>query len=80
MRGAGDTLTSMFITIFTLWIVRIPASYFLSVKFGNIGIWWGIPVAWFLGLTLSFLYYETGRWKKKAVVRKDMRNGVETEK
>ncbi len=74
LRGAGDTLTSMFITIFTLWIVRIPASYFLSVKFGNIGIWWGIPIAWCLGLTLAFLYYKTGRWKKKAVVRRDLDN------
>ncbi len=73
LRGSGDTLTSMFITIFTLWIVRIPASYFLSVKFGNVGIWWGIPVAWFLGLTLSFLYYKTGRWKKKGVVSKKVR-------
>ncbi|NOX85525.1 MAG: MATE family efflux transporter [Chlorobi bacterium] len=74
LRGAGDTLTSMFITMFTLWIVRIPASYFLSVKFGNVGIWWGIPIAWCLGLTLSFLYYKTGRWKKKAVVRRNMEN------
>jgi len=80
LRGAGDTLTSMFITMFTLWIVRIPASYFLSVKFGNIGIWWGIPIAWVLGLTLSFLYYKTGKWKNKGVVRKEMRNGAETEK
>lgn len=73
LRGSGDTLTSMFITIFTLWIVRIPASYFLSVKFGNVGIWWGIPVAWCIGLTLSFFYYKTGRWKKKGVVSKKVR-------
>ncbi len=69
MRGAGDTLIPMFFTIISLWFVRIPASYFLSLKFGAIGIWWGIPIAWFVGLTLAFSYYKTGRWKAKAVVK-----------
>ncbi len=69
MRGAGDTLIPMFFTIISLWFVRIPASWFLSQKFGAIGIWWGIPIAWFVALTLAFTYYKTGRWKTKAVVR-----------
>jgi Na+-driven multidrug efflux pump len=69
LRGAGDTITSMIITIISLWLIRIPASYVLSVKFGTIGIWWGIPVAWIIGLTFSYFYYKTGRWKKKAIVK-----------
>ena len=69
LRGAGDTLTSMFITILSLWVIRIPASYFLSVEYGYMGIWWGIPVAWVIGLTLSYFYYKTGRWKKKSIVK-----------
>jgi Na+-driven multidrug efflux pump len=69
LRGAGDTITSMIITIISLWLIRIPASYLLSVKFGTIGIWWGIPVAWIIGLTFSYFYYKTGRWKKKAIVK-----------
>lgn len=69
LRGAGDTITSMVITIITLWIIRIPASYFLSIEIGSDGIWWGIPVAWVIGAGLSLIYYKTGRWKKKAVVK-----------
>ncbi len=69
LRGAGDTMTSMIITIITLWAIRIPLSYFLSVEFGSIGIWWGIPLAWVIGLSLSLIYYKTGRWKKMGVVR-----------
>lgn len=69
LRGAGDTITSMVITIFSLWVIRIPASYLLSIEFGAIGIWWGIPSAWILGLGFSYLYYKTGRWKRKAVVK-----------
>jgi putative MATE family efflux protein len=69
MRGAGDTLIPMFITLFVLWIVRIPVSYWLSRATGVTGIWWGIPIAWLLGLGLSYSYYLTGRWKTKAIVK-----------
>ncbi len=68
MRGAGDTFVPMIITFFALWVVRIPLCYFLSQEWGYVGIWWGIPIAWIVGLSLSYLYYLTGRWKKKAVV------------
>ncbi len=72
MRGAGDTFIPMVITFFALWIVRIPVCYFLSEKIGLNGIWWGIPIAWIIGLSFSFIYYKTGRWKKKVVIRKVM--------
>jgi Na+-driven multidrug efflux pump len=70
MRGAGDTFIPMLITFFALWVVRIPVGYFMSEKMGYHGIWWCIPIAWVVGLGLSYLYYLSGRWKKKAVVRK----------
>ena len=71
MRGAGDTLIPMFITLFALWIIRIPLAYLLSQPnwLGVNGIWWSIPLGWLTGLTLSFIYYSTGRWKKKVVVK-----------
>lgn len=69
LRGAGDTFFPMIITILSLWVIRIPASYFLSLTMGAVGIWWGIPVAWVFGVTASYVYYKTGRWKLKAVVK-----------
>ena len=69
MRGAGDTLIPMFITLFALWIIRIPIAWFLSQKIGVDGIWWAIPIAWFFGMTFSYLYYRTGKWKSKSVVK-----------
>jgi len=69
MRGAGDTIIPMIITFIALWVVRIPVCYFLSEEWGYLGLWWGIPVAWVVGMVLSYLYYLTGRWRKKAVVR-----------
>lgn len=69
MRGAGDTLIPMFISLLSLWLIRIPFAWFMSGKIGVTGIWWAIPAGWFVGLSLSYLYYKTGRWKRKAVVR-----------
>ncbi|RXQ96137.1 MATE family efflux transporter [Ancylomarina salipaludis] len=69
LRGAGDTLIPMFITLFSLWIIRIPAAYFLSSKIGEDGIWWSIPMGWVIGMSFSYFYYRTGKWKTKAVVK-----------
>ena len=69
LRGAGDTLIPMFITLLALWGARIPTAYFLSQKFGVIGIWWAIPIGMVTGVTLSFIYYRTGRYKSKVVVK-----------
>lgn len=69
LRGAGDTLIPMFITLISLWIVRIPLSYFLAGKMGETGIWWAMPTGWAFGLLASFIYYKTGNWKKKVVVK-----------
>jgi putative MATE family efflux protein len=69
MRGAGDTLIPMFITLFALWIIRIPAAVFFSKKFGETGIWWSIPAGWTIGMAFTLIYYSMGRWKSKVVVK-----------
>lgn len=69
LRGAGDTLIPMFITLISLWALRIPASWMLSREYGTDGIWWGIPIAWVVGLIFSYIYYLSGQWKTKSVVK-----------
>lgn len=69
LRGAGDTLIPMFITLFSLWIIRIPVAYFMSEKIGETGIWWAVPIAWFAGTIVSYIYYLSGNWKTKVVVK-----------
>jgi Na+-driven multidrug efflux pump len=69
MRGAGDTLIPMFITLFSLWIIRVPLSYLLSRSMDEKGIWWAIPIGWSMGLIVSYSYYLTGRWKRKVIVK-----------
>ncbi len=69
MRGAGDTIVPMFITLFALWFIRIPAAIFFSRHLGETGIWWSIPCGWIVGMILSIIYYKMGRWKTKVVVQ-----------
>jgi putative MATE family efflux protein len=64
LRGAGDTLIPMFVTLISLWVVRIPLAKLFSSFWGVTGIWWAIPVGWTVGLALSFIYFKTERWKK----------------
>jgi putative MATE family efflux protein len=64
LRGAGDTLVPMVISLVTLWLIRLPLAWFLSPKMGVAGIWWGIPVGWIIGFLLTVAYYKSGRWKK----------------
>ena len=70
LRGAGDTLIPMFITLIALWIIRIPIAWNLSAKIGETGIWWAVPIGMAVGASLTFLYYLTGKWKTKAVTNK----------
>lgn len=69
MRGAGDTLVPMFITLIALWIIRVPVSYLLAGKIGVTGIWWAVPIGWGVGMVLTFLYYLSGKWKTKGVIK-----------
>lgn len=68
LRGAGDTLVHMFITLGGLWAIRIPVSALLSGWIGTKGIWWGIPAGWIVSFLASYIYYLSGRWKKKALL------------
>ena len=69
MRGAGDTLVPMFITLLSLWLVRIPLASVMSDFMGTDGIWCSLPIAWFVGVICAYLYYRSGRWKNKGVVK-----------
>lgn len=70
LRGAGATIIPMFITLLSLWGVRLPLAFLLSQTFGmnEVGIWWSIPMGWGMGAVAAFLYYRFGNWSRKAVL------------
>jgi putative MATE family efflux protein len=71
LRGAGATLVPMLITVLSLWVLRIPLTYFLSQKIGVNGIFWALPASWLLGASASWFYYMTGKWKNKVIIKKE---------
>lgn len=69
LRGAGDTVFTMTVSLVCLWIIRIPLAYGLSAWYGRQGIWWAIGISIAIGLLITYVYYKTGRWKKRSVVK-----------
>ena len=77
-RGLGDTILPFYITLVALWIVRLPSGVFMAmhitwhplhlVPIDYYGLWWSEPLGWFTGFSLSFLYYISKKWYKKAMV------------
>ena len=57
-RGIGKPQFSIVLTIISLG-TRVLLAYVLSAipAVGIVGIWWAIPIGWFLADTVGFLYY-----------------------
>ena len=70
LRGAGDTVFIMTVSLVCLWLIRIPLAYQLSVWYGCQGIWWGIGISIAIGLLVTYTYYKTDLWKKKGVIKR----------
>ncbi len=75
MRGAGDTMTPMWISIATTLLIRVPIAYgiaFLTRSPEFPGgrqecIFISLLVSWVLGAVVTFFFYKRGKWKEKAV-------------
>lgn len=73
MRGAGDTVTPMVISIVTTVIVRVPVAYLLAALTKSEASPAGAPeslfismlISWVLGAVLSAIFYARGKWKTK---------------
>ena len=72
-KGAGDTIAGMVISGLNLWVIRVPLAGWLSgmESLQSRGIWIAISASNFTGLTVSWLYYASGLWKRKRVVQEE---------
>lgn len=76
MRGAGDTVTPMWISLCTTILIRVPLAYSISYltrteslpygRFECIAI--SLVSSWLMGSILTSIFYKRGKWKKKAIV------------
>jgi len=75
MRGAGDTMTPMWISLFTTVAVRVPIAYIIAfltrsaeMPNGNqFCIQISLLSSWLLGALITTIIYLRGKWKKKLI-------------
>ena len=75
MRGAGDTMTPMWISLFQTVCIRVPIAYGISYLTRTPELPTGrsecvfisLLCSWCLSALLTFIAYKRGGWKKKAV-------------
>ena len=78
MRGSGNTVIPMWISIFTTVILRVPIAYGIAWFTRSAEHPTGIPestfisllVSWVLGAVITSIVYASGIWKKNLPVQK----------
>lgn len=77
MRGAGDTMTPMWISLCTAVLFRVPMAYALVGLTRKAGaslltqekmVFVSLLVNFLLGMSLSILFFKLGKWKKRIPV------------
>ena len=77
MRGAGDTVSPMWISIISTIVIRVPTAYVLayltkSAEFPHgqpIALFGSLMISWVLGMVLSIIVFAIGKWKNKMLCR-----------
>lgn len=71
LRGSGNTLESMFLTIIGIWIIQFPFAWF-STRMGwmdESGLWWSFPISYVLSCLLTVYWFKRGKWKEKRLIQ-----------
>ena len=87
MHGAGTTLPSMWIALFTTVCVRVPIAYTMawmtrSPEWPNgspDALFISLLISWVLGAILTYGWYKRGSWRKRQIVGADERNNPDQE-
>jgi Na+-driven multidrug efflux pump len=75
MRGAGDTTTPMWISMFSSILMRVPMAYIFvyltkspDLPQGNCYMMqMSMLVTWTIGAFITYMTYKRGKWKTKAI-------------
>lgn len=69
--GAGNTKTTMTVSIVSQWMIQFPVAYVLSkhTSFGIDGIWYAFPVTNVLATIVSYVVYRQGTWKQTKLTK-----------
>ena len=76
MRGAGDTMAPMWLSMISTVIIRVPLAYLMTWMTRSpenpngqfYMMFVSLLITWLIGAVMTFCVYKTGRWKNKAIV------------
>ena len=74
IRGAGDTMTPMWIALATTTLIRLPIAYGMAYLTRSEAlpqgeprsVYYSLVFAWVLGAIITAIIYKMGRWAKRA--------------
>lgn len=77
MRGAGDTMTPMWISVITTVFIRIPVAYGISwmTKTEQLPhgrqecVFVSLLLSWVLGAVITVIFYKKGKWQEKTLIK-----------
>lgn len=72
MRGCGETVSPMWISIISTILIRVPVAYLLAYltrsaeyPHGNpIALFGSLMISWVLGMLISIVVFKWGKWRK----------------
>lgn len=75
MRGAGDTMTPMWISIVTTICIRVPIAYGIAFLTRTPElpngrqecVFLSLLTSWLIGAMITYFFYRRGKWKTKAI-------------
>ena len=76
VRGAGDTMSPMWISIITTVFIRVPLAYAIAyltrtpeLPTGSYqALFISLLTSWVMGAVITFIAYRRRRWKHRAMV------------
>lgn len=76
MRGAGDTMPSMWISVFTTVVLRLPIAYAWAALTRSEAwpngspdaLFFSLLISWVAGAVATYLWYRRGAWRSKSLI------------
>jgi Na+-driven multidrug efflux pump len=79
VRGAGDTVTPMWVSIFTVVILRVPLAYLFNyIWHTEETIFISMLISWCTNAALGYVAYRMGRWRKKGLIPETKKEALDT--
>ena len=66
LQGAGDTVRPTYITLFTMWVLRLPLGYMLMfvLHMNTHGAWVAMSATTVVGGLMTVGLFRAGTWKR----------------